>query len=43
MSHPRRIDVHHHMVPASYAQWLRDRGLAAGERYPAAMMASVNR
>lgn len=30
MSEPRRIDVHHHMVPSSYAQWLRDRGLAAG-------------
>jgi len=27
---PRRIDVHHHMVPASYASWLRARGLAAG-------------
>jgi predicted TIM-barrel fold metal-dependent hydrolase len=30
MSVPRRVDVHHHMVPASYAQWLRDRGSAAG-------------
>ena len=27
---PRRIDVHHHVVPPSYGQWLRDRGLAAG-------------
>lgn len=25
-----RIDVHHHMVPPAYAQWLRARGLAAG-------------
>jgi predicted TIM-barrel fold metal-dependent hydrolase len=30
MSSPRRIDVHHHLVPPSYAQWLRERGLAAG-------------
>jgi predicted TIM-barrel fold metal-dependent hydrolase len=30
MSGPRRVDVHHHMVPAPYAQWLRDCGLAAG-------------
>jgi predicted TIM-barrel fold metal-dependent hydrolase len=30
MSGSRRVDVHHHMVPAFYAQWLRDRGLAAG-------------
>ena len=25
-----RIDVHHHIVPPLYAQWLRERGLAAG-------------
>jgi predicted TIM-barrel fold metal-dependent hydrolase len=25
-----RIDVHHHIVPSSYAQWLRALGLAAG-------------
>jgi predicted TIM-barrel fold metal-dependent hydrolase len=27
---PRRVDVHHHLVPPAYARWLRDRGLAAG-------------
>ena len=26
----RRIDVHHHAVPAFYKQWLVDRGLTAG-------------
>jgi len=30
MNQPRRIDVHHHIVPPFYAQWLRDRGRAAG-------------
>jgi predicted TIM-barrel fold metal-dependent hydrolase len=30
MGGPRRIDVHHHMVPPPYARWLRERGLAAG-------------
>ena len=30
MRGPRRIDVHHHVVPPSYAQWLRASGLAAG-------------
>jgi predicted TIM-barrel fold metal-dependent hydrolase len=30
VSDPRRIDVHHHMVPPFYARWLRERGLAAG-------------
>jgi len=30
MTTPRRIDTHHHVVPAAYAAWLRSRGLAAG-------------
>ena len=30
MSSPRRIDVHHHIVPPAYARWLRGEGLAAG-------------
>lgn len=27
---PTRIDVHHHMVPGPYAQWLRDNGVKPG-------------
>lgn len=30
MSGPRRIDVHHHVMPPRYAQMLRDRGLEPG-------------
>jgi len=30
VSGPRRIDVHHHVVPPAYKQWLRNRRLAAG-------------
>jgi len=30
MASPGRIDTHHHIVPASYAAWLRKKGLEAG-------------
>jgi len=30
VTNPRRVDVHHHVVPPGYKAWLRDRGLAAG-------------
>ncbi|HQF03696.1 MAG TPA: amidohydrolase family protein [Phycicoccus sp.] len=30
MSSPRRIDVHHHLVPPDYAQMLRDKGIQPG-------------
>lgn len=30
LSSPNRIDVHHHIVPGPYAQWLRDNGVRPG-------------
>ena len=30
MAAPRRIDTHHHIVPAAYAAWLKRKGMAAG-------------
>ena len=30
MTRPRRIDVHHHVVPPDYAQLLRDKGIQPG-------------
>src|SRR5215510_3229554 len=30
MQDPRRIDVHHHVVPPAYGEWLRSQGLTAG-------------
>ncbi|HEY8120453.1 MAG TPA: hypothetical protein VII78_03990 [Myxococcota bacterium] len=41
MPAPRRIDVHHHMVPASYARWLA--GLYEGFAIPDAQRASIDR
>lgn len=36
MSGPDRIDVHHHIVPPGYADWLRSKGIgAAGPPLPA--------
>ena len=30
MAAPRRIDTHHHIVPAAYAAWLKRKGMEAG-------------
>jgi predicted TIM-barrel fold metal-dependent hydrolase len=30
MATPGRIDTHHHIVPPSYAAWLKEKGMAAG-------------
>src|SRR5262249_22628958 len=37
MSPHRRIDVHHHIVPPAYAEWLRSKGVAdaGGRELPA--------
>ena len=30
LSSPNRVDVHHHIMPGPYAQWLRDNGVRPG-------------
>lgn len=30
MNTPRRIDVHHHVIPPDYADWLREKGVRPG-------------
>lgn len=30
MAGKTRIDVHHHVVPRAYLEWLREKGLEAG-------------